>query len=46
MLKLSQARLSAANAKAMPFFTQNPKLAKKLQEAVMKMQPEKGGQST
>jgi hypothetical protein len=41
MLKPSQARLSAANAKAMPVFTQNPELAKKLQEAMMKMQPEK-----
>ncbi len=39
MLKPSQARLSAANQKAMPVFTQNPELAKKLQEAMMKMQP-------
>ena len=39
LLKPSQARLSAANEKAMPVFTQNPELAKKLQEAMMKMQP-------
>jgi hypothetical protein len=39
MLKPSQARLTAANEKAMPVFTQNPELAKKLQEAMMKMQP-------
>lgn len=39
MLKPSQDRLRAANAKAMPVFTQNPELAKKLQEAMMKMQP-------
>ena len=41
MLKPSQERLRAANAKAMPVFTQNPELAKKLQEAMMKMQPQK-----
>ena len=41
MLKPSQDRLRAANAKAMPVFTQNPELAKKLQEAMMKMQPQK-----
>lgn len=41
MLKPSQDRLLAGNAKAMPVFTQNPELAKKLQEAMMKMQPQK-----
>lgn len=39
MLKPFQARLSAANQVAMPIFTHNPELAKKLQETMMKMQP-------
>lgn len=39
LLKPSQARLTAANEKAMRVFTQNPELAKKFQEEMMKMQP-------